>query len=54
MRTLLDKLFNKNPEELKHELNYKDERGLALIHYVCALNYHELIPILHEYGADIN
>lgn len=25
-----------------------------MLHYVTALNYYELIPILYEHGADIN
>lgn len=54
MVSLFEKLHHKNPESLKQDLNSKDDKGCALIHYICALNYHDLIPLMHEYGADIN
>ena len=35
-------------------MNLVDEKGASLLHYITALNYYELIPILHEYGANVN
>jgi ankyrin repeat protein len=35
-------------------LNEYDPNGATLIHYITAMNYHEMITLLHEYGADIN
>lgn len=35
-------------------LNQIDSYGASLLHYVTALDYYELIPILFEHQADIN
>lgn len=41
-------------EEVVKILNEADEQGATLIHYVTALDYHELIVLLQEHGSDIN
>ena len=41
-------------QEKKSLINSIDSNGATLLHYVTALNYYELIPLLHENGADIN
>ena len=41
-------------QEKKSLINSVDSNGATLLHYVTALNYYELIPLLHENGADIN
>lgn len=43
-----------NNEERLSLINELDPNGGALIHYITALNYYEIIPLLHEHGADIN
>lgn len=35
-------------------LNEKDSQGCALVHYIAALNYYELIELLKDYGAALN
>lgn len=35
-------------------VNSVDEHDASILHYVSALNYYELIPILVENGADVN
>lgn len=35
-------------------LNSFDANGVALIHYIVALNYYELIQTICEHGGDIN
>lgn len=52
---ILERMKNEMSEsERKNLLNQFDPNGATLLHYVTALNYYELIPVLHEYGADIN
>lgn len=43
-----------SPINVTKILNEQDEQGATLIHYVTALDYHELITLLHEHGCDIN
>jgi ankyrin repeat protein len=43
-----------NSEERMRLVNDLDEYGGSLLHYVTALDYYEMIPLLHEYGADLN
>jgi ankyrin repeat protein len=31
-----------------------DEFGAKLIHYACALNLHEMICVLHEFGCNLD
>lgn len=35
-------------------MNSLDEHGCSLLHYVAALDYHEIVNLLHEYGADLS
>lgn len=35
-------------------INEIDAEGGALIHYITALDYYELLNLLHENGADLN
>lgn len=41
-------------EERINILNEQDQNGACFIHYVTALNYYEMITLLHDNGADIN
>lgn len=50
--TLMNEWMSK--EEIAQILNEVDESGATLIHYVTALDYHELINILYANGCDIN
>jgi ankyrin repeat protein len=58
MQSLFEKLKEKFQgtagEQLQGLLNSFDEYGCALIHYIAALNYHELVHILYEYGANLS
>eukprot|EP00347_Sterkiella_histriomuscorum_P020850 403336227 len=56
---VIEKFLIKMKAELPDEerirlLNEHDQYGGTLIHYITGLNYYKLIPILHEFGADIN
>ena len=42
------------PEERMALINGLDQYGAALLHYITALDYSELISILYEHGADLN
>jgi hypothetical protein len=53
------KLFNKLREKFGAKrtalmLNEKDSQGCALIHYIAALNYYEMIELLRSYGAALD
>ena len=53
------KLFKKLKEKFGVEetaklINEKDSSGCALIHYIAALNYYELIEVLKSYGAELD
>ena len=56
MLNLFEKLKNKyaGTNELKLMLNQCDEKGCAILHYIAALNYHELVQILHDYEANLS
>lgn len=61
MQSLFEKLKDKcqgtaadADEQLPGKLNSYDDYGCALIHYISALNYHELVQILHDYGANLS
>jgi ankyrin repeat protein len=54
LKTILEKLKSKFSEQMLELVDSFDENGCALVHYVTALNYHELIPILNEYGANMS
>jgi ankyrin repeat protein len=51
---LKEKCQGNADEPLPGLLNSYDEYGCALIHYIAALNYHELVHILNEYGANLS
>ena len=53
------KLFNKlkgkfGAKRTALMLNEKDSQGCALIHYIAALNYYEMIELLKDYGAALD
>jgi len=56
MSTLFEKLKLKysGNSELKILINTLDESGCGLLHYIAALNYHELIQIMHDYSANLS
>ena len=58
MQNLFEKLIVKfqgtTEEQVQGLLNSYDEYGCALIHYIAALNYHELVHILNYYGANLS
>lgn len=35
-------------------VNSLDNSGCSLLHYVAALNYHELVPIFYHFGANLS
>jgi hypothetical protein len=41
-------------DEVIKLLNATDSEGAALVHYVAALNYHEVIPIIHSFGGNLS
>ena len=58
-KRVFTKLFNRMKDELNNEVKIKlineiDQYGGCLLHYIAALDYYELIPLLHESGADLN
>lgn len=53
MSTILEK-FKINQSDTSSIVNSLDDHGCSLLHYVAALNYHEIVNLLHEYGADLS
>ena len=59
IKRVLQKILNRLREKFseidrKQLINDFDQDGNTILHYVTALNYYELIPLLYENGADLN
>jgi hypothetical protein len=56
MLNLFEKLKQKSQgiDELKTLIDSIDDRGCALLHYVAALNYQELVEVIHDYGGNLS
>jgi uncharacterized protein YpbB len=55
LQTILERLKAKNThEEFLNLLNSIDLSGCSILHYVAALNYHELVSIFYQFGANLS
>jgi len=55
MVKLIESLAEKfDSQETVSYLNEYDEHGMALIHYLAQVNYHEAIKFIIEHGANVN